>query len=104
MPQVYLHNLAELNPSLVNDEAVTNFKKLGHGDVFAVGDRRFRLEYSKSHYLLSFANASFHVFIFSFVSQLVSREGYVPLATLCYFRITQADALRYGRCMLCKRH
>ena len=76
MPQVYLHNLAELNPSLVNDEAVTNFKKLGHGDVFAVGDRRFRLEYSKSHSLLWIAAASFRVFIFSFLFSLLFRSWF----------------------------
>lgn len=42
---MFLHNLAELNPTIVNDEVVSNYKKLADGDVFVVGDRKFRVEY-----------------------------------------------------------
>ena len=45
--QVSLHNLAEVNPSIVNGEVVTSYKKLHHNDVFVVGDRKFRIEFSK---------------------------------------------------------
>lgn len=45
-PQVYLHNLAETNPSVINDELVVTYKKLGHGDVITVGGRRFRVDYA----------------------------------------------------------
>jgi hypothetical protein len=45
-PQVFLHNLAEMNPTVINDEVVSNYKKLAHGDVLSIGDRKFRFEYS----------------------------------------------------------
>lgn len=46
LPQVHLFNLAELNPTVVNEEPVTTHKKLANGDVFVVGDRKFRIQYS----------------------------------------------------------
>jgi hypothetical protein len=47
--QVFLHNLAEMNPTIINDEVVSNYKKLAHGDMLSIGDRKFRFEYSESY-------------------------------------------------------
>lgn len=44
--QVYLFNLAETNPTVVNNKPVATHVKLTNNACFVVGDRKFRVQYS----------------------------------------------------------
>merc|ERR1711976_102890 len=44
--KVLLTNFSRVNPTLLNEKDMCSFAILNHNDIFTVGDRSFRFEYS----------------------------------------------------------
>ena len=87
--QVFLKNLSEVNPTLLNEKPVQDFEIIKHGDVFTVIDRSFRFEFpdyacerkdKKSHRRLSASKVIIlFIIIKNQVIQIETSHGSCPV-------------------------